>query len=86
MSPTKNLFGFLKYHPTIAYILQYCHKPGGAELLNFALKSIGTGHYLWPGEGPRGKSGGGYKIFLMDRELARKKIEKARVGIEIFLL
>ncbi len=33
-----------------------------------------------------GKSGGGgYEIFLMDREWARKKIEKARVGVEIFL-
>ena len=29
--------------------------------------------------------GGGYEIFLMDREWDRKNIEKARVGIETFL-
>ena len=47
-------------------------------------RHLGASHYLWPG-GPEEKVGGGYKNFLMDREWARKKIEKARVGIEIFL-
>ncbi len=28
---------------------------------------------------------GGYENFLMDREWARKKIEKPRVGVKIFL-
>ena len=35
--------------------------------------------------GPEEKVGGGYEKILMDREWARKKIEKARVGIKIFL-
>ncbi len=35
--------------------------------------------------GPGGKGGGVYELFFMYKEWARKKIEKARVGIEIFL-
>ena len=41
---------------------------------------------LFMARGAQRKNWEGYEKFLMDREWARKKLEMARVGIEIFFL
>ncbi len=73
---------FARYSCRCAPYFKSCGQPWQYSESDFMV--WGTGHHLWPG-GPGGKSGGATKIFWWTKSGLGKKIEKARVGIEIFL-